>query len=707
MEKKVPTNIEPKGLSKWKINEALEKDLENESLDLFDDDMSKLLGYNNILNSPKTEAPSKVQPKRGAKHQTEVVKATQPKGKKGAKEKPIVEKAPMEVTIHAEEQSLLQQASRDLAEEENDLQEREKKLRTAGLYDYLNDPGLADHKILIDDLQTKLERELTITFFKTEFINNVEFDERAKAFDFSTVPSFEMNGEEMIEYLQSGLLKTLIRTCDAKELSTIFDWILMTVCSHEEIVIVDCAFTLLEHITALESKELVLEFASLNFEKLAHDYFGYDVKTSNDDILCESSRSKRKYDEFKSRESNERPIEGLHWDQTIGKKSTSGGGRTGALRSRNKSHVTPADASLALAEPKKEYEVLLHAKSNSSSNSSFDQNMDVEGEDGGGMSIDMRTTQDDKETKTTQDESMAISLEVPEFPLHNFYYFIKAMRTCVENHVFKFDDDNLLKLLQFCYASILSAKHLGTEFNYLPREIQRLILGIWKTVNNVDDITKLCRRLVASYSSYLIGFRYAVYVELVVQSPHYMLDEECTFSIRNYLSVFIMKTIVTQKVDFESARPEERVDINHGMLSLFKEVSASMKMFMKFISPETNASHKKCGEYDWQECVSVLLANSLTFPPIPKTGKTERIDDSTKEIMVEMKAIVSMIQKWESLLSDSGFKEMQAKTKIFLLKIDYENFVKDLDEFIENPTKAQLNSQNKQPPITGFFSPKK
>jgi hypothetical protein len=700
MEKKVPTtNTEPKALPNWM--EDLERDLDNDSLaDIFDEDMTALLSQNSIRNSPKKTESKKVQPKRGAKQQTELLKPAQPtkgKGKKGAKGGEPIARVPMEVTASNEEtQSLLAQASKDLIEEENDLQEREKKLRTAGVYDKYE--GLAHSNEILDDLATKLERELTINFFKTEFITNVDFKERAEAYDFTNVLSIELNGEEMIVFLKSGTLKNSVIYCDTKELSMLIDWILMTVCSHDEIGILDRAFSLLDHILSLKRKELVIDFASLNFEKIAHDSFGYDVQTSNSDILCESGSSKRKYDEFKSLEGEQRQ-EGLHWEginSIYSKKQTSL--RPGALRSRSKPHVSTDP----LAEPKKEYEILLHAKTkSSSSNSSLDQNMDVEGEEGG-MSLEGRT-QEDKEVKSTQDESMAFSLELPEFPLVNFYYFIKSLRSCVENCVFKFDDDNLLKLLQFCYASILSVKHLGNERDHLFKEIQDLILAIWKNVHDVNSITTLCRRLVSSYSSYLIDFRYAIYCELVTKSPHYFLSQECPFSVRNYLSVLILKTTVIQKVDFDSARPEERIDISHGMLSLFKEVTATMKTVLKYISPETNITHKKCTEYDWQECISVLLANSLTFPQLPKTGETVKVEDSTKAIMAEMREIVRMIQKWESLLNDAGFKEMQAKTKIFLLKIDYENFLKELDEFIENPTASQLKNQNKQPTIDGFF----
>jgi hypothetical protein len=272
--------------------------------------------------------------------------------------------------------------------------------------------------------------------------------------------------------------------------------------------------------------------------------------------------------------------------------------------------------------------------------------------------------------------------------------------------MFKFDDENMLKLLQFCYASILSVKHLGDEYNYLPTEIRELILAIWKNVETVEKTTKICRRLVNSYSSYLIDFRYAVYAEMVFQSPHFIL-KDVGFSIRNYLSIFILKTIVVHKVDFSSSVPEERVDISNGMQSLFHETSLIMKRFLNFITPETNVNHKKCTEFDWQLCVAILLANSIIFPKIPRHGEASDIEAATKIIMVSMREIMGVIEKWETLLNDSGHKEVETKTKLFMLKIDYVNHLKELDEFIANPTKDQIRKETKQSTLSGYFSPKK
>jgi hypothetical protein len=699
MEEKSTKNDPQNDMSKF-INDDLFNELNDDSLDLLDDEMNAILSQNLIQNSPKKDPPKRVQASRGAKEiGLELMKPVKPI-KKGLKSKAAAKKAEhmedkvamdIDMTKNDVENECLLVAEKELREEEiESSQDRQKKFKLTGDYSQYGDPDVADMAKELDVLDDKLDHDLTINFFKTEFMKNVEFNNRNKDYDFSKFKSFEKIDGEMINYLQSGLLKKIINTCEATELNIMFEWILMTVCSHHDMLVLDCSFSLMEHMVSLKLEALASrDFSRLNFEKLARDYFGYDVKTSDDDILCESNNSKRKYEDFRSREITER-TDTLHLEidanSVYSKKQ--GTARTAGLRSRNKSHVAP-DSIAAQPTPKKEYLSLKSKSSPLLSNNSSDMSMEIEGEERG-----------------ASEESLASLLEIHAFPLHNFYYFIKVMRSCVENHIFKFDDENLLKLLKFCYSSILSVKHLGDDYNYLPAEIRELILAIWKIVQNIEKTTKICKRLVNCYSDYLIGFRYAVYAEMVFQSPHYIL-KDCGFSIRNYLSIFILKTIVVHKVDFTSSLPEERVDISKGMLSLFNESSLIMKRFLNFITPETNTNHKKCSEFDWQLCVAILLANSIIFPIIPRHGERSDIEDATKEIMVSMKHIMEVIEKWETLLNDSGHKEVETKTKIFMLKIDYVNHLKELDEFIANPTKDQIKKETKQKTLDGFFSPKK
>lgn len=168
--------------------------------------------------------------------------------------------------------------------------------------------------------------------------------------------------------------------------------------------------------------------------------------------------------------------------------------RTAGLRSRAHSNVRDSISSLPI--PEKEYESLnakdsppsMSIASNTSlsnlSNSSIDLNMDVEegrgeisfmDEEEHGMVIE--------KAKKEENSSHASLIELPEFPIDNFYYFIKMLRACAEKKLFNFDDDGFMKLLQFCYSSIISTKHLGEGYHFLYHEIRELIAAIWKIVS--------------------------------------------------------------------------------------------------------------------------------------------------------------------------------------------------------------------------------
>jgi len=276
------------------------------------------------------------------------------------------------------------------------------------------------------------------------------------------------------------------------------------------------------------------------------------------------------------------------------------------------------------------------------------------------------------------------------------------MRLCVENELFFFENEERLTLLQFCYASLLSAKHLGDEPAYLLCEIRDLSLAIWKNIQTIDETTELCRKLVARNSTYMIDFRYAAYAEIVFQSPHYIM-KQTGISVRNYLAIFMLKSIVAHKLDFWAISSYESVDISNGMVSLFKELSDIMNQFITYITPETNSNHKKCTDFEWQLCVATLLSNSIIFPQIPRHGEKAEIDDDTKKIMESMRNIAQITEKWQKLLSDNSGKETQAKTRMFFLKIDYSIHLKELDEYIANPTVDQLKKQNKQTKMDNFL----
>lgn len=159
--------------------------------------------------------------------------------------------------------------------------------------------------------------------------------------------------------------------------------------------------------------------------------------------------------------------------------------RAAALR--NRVHTTESISTLP--PPKKEYETLNPKTSpNTSISSSIDLHTSMDVEEGRGVIVvdDDEGMMVEKAEGGEVEENSSISLgsliEIPDFPLQNFYYFIKFLRACIQNNVFKFDDDEFMKLLQFCYASIISAKHLGSGFSHLPFEIREIIAGIWKSV---------------------------------------------------------------------------------------------------------------------------------------------------------------------------------------------------------------------------------
>lgn len=58
----------------------------------------------------------------------------------------------------------------------------------------------------------------------------------------------------------------------------------------------------------------------------------------------------------------------------------------------------------------------------------------------------------------------------------------------------------------------------------------------------------MCKRLVSNYSSDVAQFRFTVYNELVVQTPH-VVFKDAGFSVRNYLSVLLLKNVVVKRID--------------------------------------------------------------------------------------------------------------------------------------------------------------